>query len=62
MFWPELTLPPINLYSLPYYSTNNKHCQGKCELNQDDICIGCGRDINEILGKSGYHEPHYIGG
>ena len=25
-------------------------CTGICSLNDDDICVGCGRTIDEIVG------------
>ena len=30
---------------------NDSPCIGKCKLNEDNICIGCNRHIDEIIKK-----------
>lgn len=39
-------------------SGNNDHtvaspCISICELNEDDVCLGCGRTLNDIAEWSG---------
>lgn len=43
------------------YPTRHKEatrspCVRMCTLDDDDICIGCGRSLEEIKGWSGYSE------
>ena len=42
--WPDLVLPPINLYSL---GKENSPCRGLCELDNGK-CTGCLRTAEEI--------------
>ena len=30
---------------------NDSPCRGMCKLNEDNICIGCNRHIDEIIEK-----------
>jgi uncharacterized protein len=32
-------------------------CIGTCTLNEDNICIGCGRHIDEIIKRGIAEEP-----
>ena len=45
--WPDLELPPINLWSLPLY-VEESPCKARCELDQSKVCMGCGRTLDEI--------------
>ncbi len=48
--WPDLLLPPINLYSAPYYERNR--CKGICD-RKGKYCKHCGRfnyDFDNTLG------------
>lgn len=35
-------------------------CIGVCTLNEDSICIGCNRTINEIIEAGRYNEHSEI--
>ena len=35
---------------------NDSPCIGTCKLNEDNICMGCNRHINEIIKKRGRTE------
>jgi predicted Fe-S protein YdhL (DUF1289 family) len=43
--WPDLELPPINLYS---FAKESSPCTGSCKLI-DGVCDGCQRTRNEIV-------------
>lgn len=43
-WWPELQLPPINLYS---FGKEDSPCTGQCKL-EDSKCSGCRRTVEEI--------------
>ena len=43
--WPDLILPPINLYSAPYYERIK--CKGLCDRT-GQYCKHCGRFNSEI--------------
>lgn len=48
LHWPELTLPPINLWNAPHWEPAvESPCVARCHL-QDDACTGCGRTLDEI--------------
>lgn len=50
MFWPDFTLPPINLYVMPPVTpTVKKKCIKKCQLDPStNTCIACQRTLGEI--------------
>jgi predicted Fe-S protein YdhL (DUF1289 family) len=48
--WPELDLPPINLYS---FNEEDSPCTGGCH-QVDGVCRGCKRTIEEITNWTLY--------
>lgn len=54
--WPDLVLPPINLYSL---GKENSPCRGLCELDQGK-CTGCLRTAEEITTWTLYEPQEKI--
>lgn len=42
--WHELELPPINLWNVP----NMSKCIQICKLDENKVCVGCKRHIDEI--------------
>lgn len=50
--WPDMTFPPINLYSAPRYIPKKwRECQGKCHFDSYHICTGCHRHVNQIFNN-----------
>ena len=48
LHWPDLTLPPINLWSMPM-GKNDTPCNGICRLdNTHTYCVGCGRTKQDL--------------
>ena len=46
--WPDLELPPINLWNAPYRPITA--CVNKCKLDKEtQCCLGCGRHIDIIV-------------
>lgn len=46
--WPDLVLPPINLYTVPYYEPR---CKGDCDRS-GKYCKGCGRyNYGDVLER-----------
>lgn len=41
-------------------STINSPCVRNCCLNEEDICLGCFRHINEIIGWQSFTEQEKI--
>lgn len=49
MYWPDFTLPPINLKVMPPYEPPKKKCIKECRLDRETkTCIGCKRTLEEI--------------
>ena len=48
--WPDLELPPINLYS---FNEEDSPCTGECEL-ECGKCVGCKRTTDEITNWTLY--------
>jgi predicted Fe-S protein YdhL (DUF1289 family) len=48
LHWPDLVLPPINLWNVPTMLPVKSPCTKVCKLNEDDVCVGCGRTRDEI--------------
>ena len=49
MFWPELTFPPVNLWSVWRMQRMESPCRGKCEYSVErDLCTNCGRTMGDI--------------
>ena len=46
-FWPDFKFPPINLWIMPKREEVTP-CIKKCELNDQEICTGCKRTLQEI--------------
>ena len=41
----------VEIYRTKEEIKNDSPCIGKCKLNEDNICIGCNRHIDEIIKK-----------
>jgi predicted Fe-S protein YdhL (DUF1289 family) len=57
MFWPTLTFPPINLWSIWPLKDELSPCTRKCIYNaQAGICVSCGRDSVDLRCWSSYND------
>lgn len=46
--WPMMTLPPINLWTMPRMNSNSP-CQNECLYDRRlGFCTSCGRSIQEV--------------